>query len=171
MTDNKELYDVVLKSESRVSDKLIQYQTEKLLNVIKLKKLYRKGDYLFDTEKLHPHYNILEFAWTFCEYPPIANQVAESLESRLVDIPNSDDDKDISKLVAHFKYNVIPYIDQMKHTRDPELIRFIWFAMSRIKNGDYEHVALLAQLLRELNFAKWEPASKFQVLLHKYYRG
>ena len=173
LPETNELYDVVLKGESRVSDKFVRDQTEKLLKVIELKKLYRKGDYLFDTEKLQPHYNILEFAWSFCDYPPVANQIAESLEKRLEDIPDSETvneemERQFAKTILKRFFGTDKHLKPFKAVRDPDLVRFIWFAMNKVKNGDRTYIDVLSNLIDDLHKAKWEPADKFKKLLQRY---
>ena len=70
-------------------NKLIEYETQLLTKIIKLKDLYKFKTCLvkYGTDlKPHREYTIREFVWGFIKDPSLANEVAISLEAALVDI-------------------------------------------------------------------------------------
>lgn len=139
------------------------------MDLIKFKNLYRKGYYLFDTQKWVPHYSILEFTWTFCNYPPIANKVADVLERSLPDIPDTDklSQKDIDWYIYDLTNKYLSLSEEKRLNKPPEFVRLMWMMISAIKKGKLEYVPVFNSTLDVLDSQLWEPAAGFRKLLNK----
>lgn len=68
---------------------LIDEETQKILKFVNNRNLYRRGDWLYDVDKLKPLYSITELSWNQCSYPKVAYQVSDELGKLIPCIPSS----------------------------------------------------------------------------------
>lgn len=149
--DTCEFETVSLKKETIKNEALINDQVIHLLDLLETMNLYRKGMYLYEPCKWAPRYNIMEFAWTFCNYPPISTKVGEKLELCIPDIKNP---------ANMTSYEVHNYIHQesgrmLINKKDAYTIcnissmRLLWFMLDIMKSKEYYNVYtnIIQQLL------------------------
>jgi hypothetical protein len=158
-----------LKSEKNFSKQQVNAEVQKLLELIRFKNLYRRGLFLYDAHFVHPQYSILEFAWTFCSYPPIASEINAKLESSISDIPSAEG-LNGSQIDEYIKELAFKYLEPNDGRDDinPELMRFLWFLLHLIKNGDTRYSLVTKGLIARLKDLDWKPAEHYERLFHKY---
>ena len=152
---------------SDVDEALVIHQTHKLIKLIKTQNFYRKGIYLYDVEKLEPMYNLVEYAWTFCAYPFVANKVSERLIKILEDIPDCDK-MSIEELEEHAMKMWDDGVCENYHResgklkRTVQLCRFLhFFCTKKIIDAFDNSSEILETMLLDLCEEMWEPVTYF----------
>lgn len=149
------------------NQKLIDYETHKLLQLIEKQDLYRKGCYLYDVEKNEPRYNIAEFAWTFCKEPMVAYKIETQLENMIEDIPDPCD-MSIDEITLYLYpisdvYSRFQLYPQHTCERTIDLCRFMHVVtaqgvLNRFDKTSQENVCKLLQVLDQQH---WTVANHF----------
>ncbi len=146
---------------------LVKQESSKLRKEIKHLKLYRKGHFLYDVQKLRPMYSIAEYAWTFCTNPFLADRISESLEHELPDIPDSSDMNlgQICDLVTAYWYAFVEGNRENKIT--PQMCKFLYFFCQKNVIEKYAHSGV-TDILDQLDARGWEPAKYFLKKISNY---
>lgn len=146
-------------SEFSSLNKLIEYETQLLKKIIKLKDLYKYKTCLVkygSDLKPHREYTIREFVWGFIKDPSLANEVAISLEIALPDIRDETPtmylpEISIKKPMSGITYSISDRYNEIKNKLSNKNTLII-FQVEQAMYEMYYEDALIARDLFGLNY-------------------